>query len=138
MEDTSTDFLKGLYDTPHHRAVSISISSIFLAMMVGTNYLNVITIHFDSQINRQATLLTKFTCTIQHLFVLWTPVQLIDAVRFITGSPIDSRLCIAYTFCRIILVNIFYTLLAINAVFHYRFITFKSNFPLVKEDLVHR
>ena len=59
-------------------------------------------------------------------------------LRFALGNPIHPWVCQAYVYYRFVLSSSFCIILSIDAVFHYVFIKFKSNFPLIKEELVTR
>ena len=57
--------------------------------------------------------------------------------RFVSGYPLHPWLCQSYVYYRFILSSFLCNILSIDAVFHYLFLTFKSHFPLIKENLVN-
>ena len=116
---------------------SAAVAAIFsLTLMTCCCSVMVLIIWFDSRINRHATLLTCFNCVLLSCWISWLPIQVLDTFRFTTGQPIHPLICQGSIYARFMITNVGSTVLAISAVFHYRFITFKSAFPIVKEDLI--
>ena len=95
-------------------------------------------IQYDNQINRRTTLLTRFNCTSLWCLICYTLTILFDSVRFTTGIPMPPGLCTSRVyFTQAVRQLMAFTTLA-DTISHYRFLTFKSDFPIIKDDLVHR
>ena len=95
-------------------------------------------IQYDNQINRRTKLLTRFNCTSLWCLICYTLTILFDSVRFTTGIPMPPGLCTSRVyFTQAVRQLMAFTTLA-DTISHYRFLTFKSDFPIIKDDLVHR
>ena len=157
--NNQTDFFSPIFKGWRVTTLSVSITS--LVVLVLAEFLTLFVIQYDLQVNRRTTLLTKLNVTAQWMFVFYGPVQLVDTIRsnmtlklihrimaiksqnflylrFALGNPIHPWVCQAYVYYRFVLSSSFCIILSIDAVFHYVFIKFKSNFPLIKEELVTR
>ena len=95
-------------------------------------------IYYDTHINRTTTLLTKFNCTILAAMSFDTATILFDTMRFTTGVPMPPTICRARVFYNKSLRHFIALTIITDTAFHYRFLTFKSNFPIIKDDLVHK
>ena len=134
---TDTDFWAPLF-VKNLGAIS-SVAAIFGSLvMICFSGLAYRVIQYDNHINRRTTLLTRFNCTLLWCLICYTVTILFDTVRFTTGIPMPRGLCSTRVyFTQAVRQLMAFTTMA-DTVAHYRFLTFKSDFPIIKDDLVHR
>ena len=134
---TETDFWASLF-VKNLGAISSMAAITGSFVMICFSGLAYKVIQYDNQINRRTTLLTRFNCTSLWCLICYTLTILFDSVRFTTGIPMPPGLCRSHVyFTQAVRHLMAFTTLA-ETVTHYCFLTFKSDFPIIKDDLVHR
>ena len=132
-----TDYFESLFDFQACGIISTVVALATALVTVLAAVQSLLVLRYDNHINRRANLLTKLNSPIHCLFVLYSPMKLVMCFRFVTGIPMNEYLCSAMTISRNFAGGFAADILVVDAVFHYRFITFKSQFPIIREDLVH-
>ena len=133
----TTDYWKPLFDYSESGILSVVIATASSVAMVLVFLCSGEIAFYDEEINRRTTLLTKFNTTILRGFMLMTLTTLLDAVRFTTGVKIPHVACQVRAFYDQSVKELMAFTIMADAVFHYRFLQFRSRFPIVNDNLVH-
>ena len=79
---------------------SVAVAAVSFLVSIFAIWVSLITVRYESEFNRRATLLSKFNVTMQWLFIFWMPAQLVDTFRFTTGLQIHPWVCHLYIYHR--------------------------------------
>ena len=132
------DFFETIFDTSQLSGVmSLLVAIISAIATILLSICNYLVLEYDTEINSKATLLTKLHSTLLWILLFYSPVQLTTCLRFATGIQIHPILAKGMTYYTFYLVTFWAYTIAVEAFFHYKFITFKSAFPIIREDLIH-
>ena len=147
FETTNHTLLKPMYREAECKIQvaeeSLKIASIFVTTTVSVvTAVSAILSHlirgYDKDISRIETLLTKLNGLLSYPIFGKCLADIITGVRLSMQKPFTQSICKVAFSGRIFLRFWTVLILANEAVFHYRYITFQSYFPIINEGLLYR
>ena len=133
MSNATSDFFQELYSFKPEvvacSAISMIVSAALVPPVIGI-------VWYEKYVSRNQTILSRLNSLFLKLCLVCYPVMYMDTSRFIHGLTYPSAMCYASIAIKSAVFLSTLIILSIESIFHYRFITFKSQFPIIQDDLL--